>query len=82
MRYLKYLLLLFILICVLIISAVSWHSIEEIHYLKSFYPERLSVEDAFHAAWVEVLKIHIISLPLLTIILICAFLLWLYKKRE
>lgn len=82
MGYLKYLLLLFILVCVLIISAVSWHSVEEIHYLKSFYPAALSVENAFYAAWVEVIKIHIISLPLLTIILICAFLLWLYKKGE
>jgi hypothetical protein len=67
-------------ICVIIIAAVSFRSVEEIHHLKSFYPGSLTVEEAFYAALVEFIKIHIISLPLMVIILLAAFLLWLYKS--
>lgn len=67
-------------VCVIIIAAVSFRSIEEIHYLKSFYPGSFTVEEAFYAALIEFIKIHIISLPLMVIILLAAFLLWLYKS--
>lgn len=66
--------------CVIIIAAVSFRSVEEIRYLKTFYPGSFTVEEAFYAALVEFIKIHIISLPLMVIILLAAFLLWLYKS--
>jgi hypothetical protein len=59
-----------------IIFAVCWHSVEEIHYLKSFYPKQFSVEEAFYASAVELVKIIIISLPFFLVIacgLICYF---------
>jgi len=54
--------------CLIIVSAVCWHSVEEIHYLKSFFPKQFSVEEAFYASKVELVKIAIISFPLILII--------------
>jgi hypothetical protein len=50
-------------ISILVVSAVCWHSVEEIHYLKSFYPHQFSVEEAFYASAVELIKVIIISFP-------------------
>ena len=36
-------------ISVVIVFAVCWHSMEEIHYLKSFFPKSFTVEQAFYA---------------------------------
>ncbi|HSL92257.1 MAG TPA: hypothetical protein VK863_06375 [Candidatus Limnocylindrales bacterium] len=47
------------------VSAVCWHSVEEIHYLKSFYPKEFSVQEAFYASAVELVKVVIIGLPFL-----------------
>ena len=55
-------------VCAIIILAVCLHSLEEIHYLKSFYPGKFSVEEAFYASGVELFKILIISFPLIVII--------------
>ena len=56
---------------VLVVSAylaVCLHSIEEIHYLKSFFPKQFTVEEAFYAAAIELIKVIIIGLPVLVIL--------------
>ena len=52
-------------------SAVCLHSLEEIHYLKSFFPREFTMEEAFYAAAVELIKVIIIGLPILVIIGVC-----------
>lgn len=81
-KALKYILIAAIIISFITILAVSWHSVDEIHYLKSFYPRNFTVSEAFYAAGVELIKIHIISLPLITIIILALYLLWLYRERQ
>lgn len=49
----------------MVIAAVSWHSVEEIHYLKSFFPREFSVEEAYFASKIELIKVVLISLPLI-----------------
>jgi hypothetical protein len=66
--------------CFIIVSAVCWHSIEEIHYLKSFFPKQFSVEEAFYASKVELVKIAIISFPLILIIGISLYFLRYFGK--
>jgi hypothetical protein len=63
------------------ITAVSWHSVEEIHYLKTFYPPRFSVEEAYHATLVEWIKVALISFPLLLIVAVGVLLLRRYDKE-
>ena len=60
--------------CLIVVSAVCWHSVEEIHYLKTFFPKQFSVEEAYFASKVELVKIAIISLPLILIIGISLYL--------
>ncbi len=55
-------------VSIIVVSAVCWHSVEEIHYLKSFYPRHFSVQEAFYASAVELVKIIVISLPFFLII--------------
>ncbi len=50
--------------CLIIIALVSWHSVQEIHYLKTFYPRDFTVVEAGWAALVEVMKVALISFPL------------------
>lgn len=45
-------------------GALAWHSLGEIHYLKTFYPPRFTVQESFYAAWVEVAKLVVVGLPL------------------
>jgi flagellar basal body-associated protein FliL len=71
-----------IVLSILVIFAVSWHSLEEIHYLKSFYPQHFTVEEAFYAALVEFLKVHIISLPFVLLIAVCLAIWWLTAKGD
>jgi hypothetical protein len=70
-----------IAISIIVVSAVCWHSVQEIHYLKSFYPKQFTVEQAFYASAVELIKVVIISIPFF---FITATGLWLlqYWKRE
>ena len=82
MRKFRVFLFALMAVCVIIIGAISFHSVEEIHYLKSFYPGSFTMEDAFYAALVEFIKIHIISLPLMVVILLAAFLLWLFRNAR
>ncbi len=67
---------------IVIIFGVCWHSLEEIHYLKSFYPGRFTVEEAFYASAVELIKVIIISLPFFLVILVSLFLLSILRKKD
>ncbi len=71
-----------VIISLLIIFAVSFHSLEEIHYLKTFYPSSFTVEEAFYASAVELIKILVISLPLFVIIVVCLYSLKIYCKKD
>ncbi|NJD61480.1 MAG: hypothetical protein FIA93_02010 [Deltaproteobacteria bacterium] len=51
----------------MLFAAVCWHSVAEIHYLKSFFPTQFSVQDAFYASAIELIKIIIIALPIVVI---------------
>jgi hypothetical protein len=66
--------------CLIVVSAVCWHSVEEIHYLKTFFPKQFSVEEAYYASNVELVKIAIISFPLILIIGISLFFLRHFGK--
>jgi len=66
--------------CLIAISAVCWHSVGEIHYLKTFFPKQFSVEDAFYASKIEFVKIAILSFPLLLIIGISLYILRCFGK--
>lgn len=48
----------------LFLAAVCWHSVGEIHYLKSFFPRQFTVEEAYAASRVELIKVLFITLPL------------------
>lgn len=50
---------------VIFIALVCFHSVNEIHYLKSFYPQNFTVIDASHAAFVEFIKVALIGFPIL-----------------
>lgn len=52
-------------------TAVCVHSLEEIHYLKTFFPRTFSVEEAFYAGALELFKVVIITIPLLLLIIVC-----------
>lgn len=60
-------------LAVVAIGAVCLHSLEEIHYLKSFFPRSFTVQEAFYASAVELIKVFIIALPLLLIISVSLF---------
>lgn len=67
-----------IIIGVVIFSAICWHSIEEIHYLKSFFPKAFTVEEAMYASVVELIKIVIIGIPFFLVIGLS----WLQYSRQ
>lgn len=64
-----------IVLSVVILSAICWHSIEEIHYLKSFFPKSFTVEEALYASVIELIKIVFICVPFFLIIGLGLFLL-------
>jgi hypothetical protein len=64
------------------VSAVCWHSLEEIHYLKSFFPKQFTVEEAFYASALELIKIAIICLPLILIAGVGLTLLHVFNKKS
>ncbi len=82
MSPLRTVLLIVVAGCVTIITAVSLHSVEEIHYLKSFYPDSFSVPEAAAAAEVELIKVALVAFPLFLIVIVCLFLLWSSKKAD
>ena len=69
-----------ITICIIVIAAASWHSVEEIHYLKTFYPNQFTVEEAFYASGVELIKVILMGLPLVFVIGIGLYGLCCFKK--
>jgi len=78
----KILILSVVAISIVIVSAVCWHSVSEIHYLKSFYPHDFSVEDAFYASGVELIKVLIISIPFFFIVAVGLCLLLFRERRS
>jgi hypothetical protein len=68
-------------VCLAAISAVSWHSVEEIHYLKTFYPRTFTVEEALYATMVEWFKVALISFPLILIVVVGFLLLRRYDRE-
>ena len=71
-----------IAISIIAITAVCWHSLEEIHYLKSFFPKQFTVEEAFYAGALELIKIAIISLPLILIVGVGLCLLHFFNRNS
>jgi hypothetical protein len=67
---------------VVIFSAVCWHSVGEIHYLKSFFPKGFNVEGAYYASVVELIKVIIIALPIIMIIGISLYVLRHFRKES
>ncbi len=67
---------------VVLFSAVCWHSVGEIHYLKSFFPKGFNVEGAYYASVVELIKIIIIALPIVMIISISLYVLRHFNKNS
>ncbi len=70
-----------IALSIIVVSAVCWHSLEEIHYLKSFYPRQFTVEETFYASAVELIKVMIVSLPFFLIVGAGLYLLHYFKER-
>ena len=75
-------LVLVVVIVIGIMVAVCWHAVEEIHYLKTFFPDSFTVQEAFYASGIELIKTMIIGLPLVLILLICLHLLGISKKEN
>lgn len=50
------------------VTVVCLHSLEEIHYLKSFFPPEFTVQETFYAAMIELIKVVIIAIPLILVI--------------
>ena len=73
-------LLALIVVALGVLAAVCLHSLEEIHYLKSFFPERFTVEQAYYAALIELVKVAIIALPLVVAIAVCLRLLGAWRR--
>ncbi|MDP8926243.1 MAG: hypothetical protein M3M97_04875 [Actinomycetota bacterium] len=71
-----------IALSIVIVSAVCWHSLEEIHYLKSFYPQQFTVEEAFYASAVELIKVAVIGLPFFLIVGTGLYLLHHFKEKS
>jgi len=63
----------FVVLALAALGAVCLHSLEEIHYLKSFFPRTFTVQEACYASLVELIKVVIIALPLLAAIAVCLF---------
>ncbi len=62
---------LVILIGVVGYAAICLHSIEEIHYLKSIFPKKFTVEEAFYASAIELIKVIIIGIPFVLALTLC-----------
>jgi hypothetical protein len=63
-----------------VISGICWHSVEEIHYLKSFFPKQFTVQEAYYASKIEIIKVLIICIPVVVIIVVTLYILRYYEK--
>jgi hypothetical protein len=66
-------LIVLVALAVAALGAVCLHSLEEIHYLKSFFPRTFTVQEAFWASAVELIKVIIIAIPLLLVMALGLF---------
>jgi hypothetical protein len=55
------------------VAGVCLHSLEEIHYLKTFFPPEFTVQEAFYAAMIELVKVVIMAIPLVLVIAIASY---------
>ncbi|TAK02036.1 MAG: hypothetical protein EPO39_13760 [Candidatus Manganitrophaceae bacterium] len=69
---------LILLLLWLPIFLVAQHSVEEIHYLKTFLPAKMSPSEAKDAALIEFIKATFIVLPLL----IAMIFVWKMSREE
>lgn len=69
----RFLLVSLIVIALAALAAVCLHSLEAIHYLKSFFPPTFTVQEACYAGALELIKVAIITLPLVLLIAVCLF---------
>jgi hypothetical protein len=67
---------------VIVFAAVCWHSVDEIHYVKLFFPKRFSVQEAYYATAIELIKVIIIGLPIVLIIAVGLYLLRHINKEQ
>ncbi len=81
-RTYRVLILSTIAISIIVVSAVCWHSLEEVHYLKSFYPQQFTVEEAFYASAVELIKIMIVGLPFFLVVGTGLYLLRSFEEKS
>lgn len=80
MKFVKIVLSVIIVICLAAIAIASFHSVWEIHYLKSFYQGHFSVAEAAYASIVELIKVVLISFPLIVMMCVSLFLITLLHK--
>lgn len=66
---------------VVLFSAVCWHSIDEIHYLKSFFPKQFNIQEAYYAAAIELIKVMIIGMPIVLIISVSLYF-WRHGDKD
>jgi hypothetical protein len=78
----KLLLSLAIVVSMVVVAAVCWHSLEEIHYLKSFYPKSFTVEEAFYASGVELIKVFVIGVPFFLVLWVSLYLLKIQRNKD
>ena len=69
-KHIELIMVLIISVSLVFLFAVCFHSLEEIHYLKSFFPQTFTMEQAFYASVIELIKIAIIAVPLVVVIYI------------
>lgn len=68
-----------VILAIAIYAAICLHSVEETHYLKSFFPKQFTVKEAFYASLIELIKISLIGIPFLLVIAVCLFLMRMSK---
>jgi len=61
---------LIIVAAILFLAGVCWHSVGEIHYLKTFYPSTFNMDQAYEASMIEVIKVGILSFPIIVAIVV------------
>ena len=63
-----------------VITIVSWHSVEEIHYLKEFFPHEFTVAEARDATIIEIIKVVFIAFPIILGMWLCLQLMQISRK--
>jgi len=73
MKHKNWIFIALIIVSVIFISAVAYHSVQEIHYLKGFFPSNFTVEQAKDASVIELVKVSLIAIPVVIIISLSLF---------